>query len=192
MKKIILFVLMLTILLNIEKVNASFCCEDPQTGQEKCFSGGQCCNESWYFSCFHFDMWVEPTRGIFTVGKQTNVNLYIHNLCPYPDNYNLTFNITSGNPALIKVDIMGFDYIQDVGPGEIRMVYPSITMLESSATGQVFFNATSEGNSTVQKNATLTVLPSESPVSLPEFDIIGLVFIVLLVGIIYFLNRSEN
>jgi len=129
---------------------------------------------------------------MFTVGRKTNVNLYIHNLGLYPDNYNLTYNITSGNSALIKVDIAGFDYVKDVGPKEIRVVYPAITILESGATGNIFFNATSEGDNRKQNNATLTILPSDFPLSLPEFDFFSLFVIVVLSGIIYVYNKMRS
>lgn len=180
-------------LLNTGVVKAAFCCKDPDTGQDKCFSDGQCCDGTYDpFTCFKFEMWVEPKNAILTVGKRTNVNLYIHSLCPYPDNYNLTYNITSPNPALIQVDLNGFDYIKDVGRREIRVVYPSITILASGVTGtKIFFNATSEGNNTVQRNATLTLISSDLPLSLPEFDSLALLVIVFLVGIIYFVIRAK-
>ena len=173
------------------------CCQEHPGGAEKCFTQGLCCgygDEQFWdpVSCFKFDMWVEPRSTMFTVGRKTNVNLYIHNLGIYPDNYNLTYNITSGNSALIKVDIAGFDYVKDVGPKEIRVVYPAITILESGATGNIFFNATSEGDNRKQNNATLTILPSDFPLSLPEFDFFSLFVIVVLSGIIYVYNKMRS
>ena len=190
MKKIILLILISIFLLNIGLVEAAFCCIDPETGQEKCFSEGQCCFDVWYPGCFWFDMWVEPSSTMFTVGKKTNVNLYIHDVCPYPDNYDLSYNIISPNPNLIKVDITGFEYIKDVNPNEIRVVYPGITILEASATGKILFNATSEGNSTIQNNATLTIYQSEFPMSLPEFEFSGIVLIVALTMVIFYLFKK--
>jgi hypothetical protein len=129
-------------------------------------------------------MWVEPRSAMFTVGKKTFVNLYIHNLCPYPDNFNLTY--INGNPNLIKVDITGFEHINDFNPKEIRVVYPSITLLEAHAIGTITFNATSEGNNTIQRNANLTVLSSDFPMSLPEFNSLSILGIIFLIGIVYF------
>jgi len=91
---------------------------------------------------------------------------------------------------LIKVDITGFEYIKDVNPNEIRVVYPGITILEASATGKILFNATSEGNSTIQNNATLTIYQSEFPMSLPEFEFSGIVLIVALTMVIFYLFKK--
>jgi len=191
MKKIILIVLLTTLLLIIGEVYSVFCCEDPETGQKKCYSTGQCCDDLWFPVCFWFDVWVEPKSRMFTVGESTTVNLYIHNVCPYPDNYDVTYEITAGNPNLIKVDLTGFEYVEDVGPKEIRVIYPRITILEKSATGSILFNATSEGNNTVYNNATLTVLQGDLPVSLPEFDYMGLFVIIFLIGILYFIYKKN-
>ena len=191
MKKIILIVLLTTLLLIIGEVYSVFCCEDPETGQKKCYSTGQCCDDLWVPVCFWFDVWVEPTSRMFTVGESTTVNLYIHNVCPYPDNYDVTYDIIVGNPNLIKVDLTGFECVEDVGPKEIRVIYPRITILEKSATGSILFNATSEGNNTVYNNATLTVLQGDLPVSLPEFDYMGLFVIIFLIGILYFIYKKN-
>ena len=184
MKKIILLTLITILLLNIGEVQSAFCCKEEETSQKKCYSEGQCCDGIWYPACFWFDIWVEPRSMMFTVGKRTTVNLYIRNLCPYPDNYNLSYNITAPNSELIKVDLTGFEYVKDVGSEEIRVVYPRIIILEASASGDIIFNVTSEGNSTIQKNATLTVLPSDSPQSLPEFGFSGMVVMIILAVVV--------
>jgi len=205
MKKIVFFMISL-FLVSFNLINFVYadctreipcCCQEYPGGEKKCFTEGICCyigdpREFWNpVSCFDFMVWVEPTRSMFTVGKKTAVNLYIHNL-GYTDNYHITRNVTSDNPHLIQVDLTGVTPVYGIAFDETRIVYPRITVLESHTTGQVLFNVTSESNPGVFRNATLTVIESELTMSLPEFEIFGLFVIILLAGAIFYLYKKTN
>lgn len=175
------------------------CCQEYPGGDDKCFTDGFCClfGEEQYWnpnSCYDFKFWVEPKQVMFTVGRKTTVNLYIQNTGGYADNYNITYekyDVNPPNPSLIQVDMSDISPVNDVARGEIRRVYPMITVLEISTTGKVFFNATSQTDKNIYRNTTLTVLPSEFAASLPEFDFFGLTGLVILAGFVYYKKRKK-
>jgi len=134
-------------------------------------------------SCFKFNFWVEPKVSMFTVGIETPINLYIQNIGAYADDYVITAN--SSNPFLFRVDMSGASSVSNVDIGVIRRVYPTITVMATGVSGWVFFNATSQGNKNITRNATLTILESNLPMSLPEFNFLGIVVIIILAGIVY-------
>jgi len=173
------------------------CCQEYPGGEKKCFTEGICCYEGietkefWNpESCQHFKVWVEPERGMFTVGSKNRINLYIKNL-GYADNYYVTYNVSAENPFLIQVDMTGASPVYGVAFEETRIVYPRITVLESHTSGEVFFNVTSEGSGmNISRNATLTIIESDLPLSLPEFDFFGLIGIIFLASFLYYKKRE--
>jgi hypothetical protein len=144
-------------------------------------------NEYWADSCYNFKTWVEPGSMMFTVGQETPINLYIQNLAAYPDNFDITYKILPpANPNLIQVDISGITPVLNVNQmGGIVIIKPRITVLEQHATGTVLFNVTSQGDRDMYKNATLRILQSDLPISLPEFNNLGLITMFILVCTIY-------
>lgn len=204
--KIIIFlnILLITFILTIGSVLSACtpanpcCCQEYRGGEYKCFASGVCCLEGveqyWDpVSCFDFKFWVEPERSMFTVGSETRINLYIKNTGAFADNYNITHNITEGNPSLIIVDMFGVSPVNGVARGEIRVVYPRIILSEAHAWGKVFFNATSQGDQNIYRNATLTILPSSDlPVSLPEFGFQGMVLMMILSVVVYLIIKKQN
>lgn len=206
MKKILFFMVgLLLFYLNLINLVSSACtrenpccCQEFPYGEKKCFTEGTCCyiegyGEFWnQESCFNFKVWVEPVRGMFTVGSKTRINLYIKNL-GYTDNYYITYNITATNPYLIQVDMSGVTPVYGIAFDETRIVYPGVTVLESHTTGEVFFNVTSEGSGmNIYRNATLTIIESDLPLSLPEFDFFGLIGIIFLASAVFYLFTRND
>jgi len=185
MKKIILSVV--TILFLLSSAYASFCCKDPETSQDKCWNIGQCCGGFWYTSCYDFDIRTQSSRS-FVVGRQTPVVVYIENTGSYTDSYTLTG--LSDNP-LILIDMSGAGQVSDLGSGEIKKVYPRITVLSNTAIGTVTFTATSISTGT-QKSAILNILESDNYLSLPEFSLLGIVTLMMSIWVVYFLNRKQR
>ncbi len=186
MKKMV-FALIFSLFL-IRGINAGFCCKDPNTGQEKCWDYGECCNGFWYISCHDFTISVSGPN-VFRVGQKTPVTVYIENTGAYSDSYTLTYEVRDCNPDLVQVDMTGADQITNLGPGEIGKVYPRITVLASTVTGTVRFNATSTKPET--KYDDLLILESDVYLSLPEFSGIYFIQLSLLIGIIYFLKTRN-
>lgn len=149
------------------------CCKAPECSPE---------------DCHRFKFWVEPKSSMFTVGRETSINLYVQNIGFYGDDYVITAN--SSNPPLFQVDMSGASSVNDVNVGEIRRVYPTITVMATGVAGQIFFNATSQGNQNITRNATLSIIESELPMSLPEFNFLGMVMIIILTGIIYYFFKQ--
>lgn len=163
------------------------CCAD------KCYTSGVCCridqpDEYWAESCYRFKVWVEPESASFVVGHKTPINLYIENTGDYTDNYRITYNIS--NPNLALVDITGISEVKNVGPDEIRKINPRITVLSSLLQGNVYFNVTSDSG--FINYARLDIRESELPLSLPEFGFFGLIIMIIMAGIVYFLIKKKH
>lgn len=145
-------------------------------------------------SCYDFKFWAEPEYAMFTLGVPTRVNVYLENTGDCQDDYNISYEIGGDNPELIKISMPEPHYnnnsetteIKDVDPHETRMIQPRISVLMFE-TWEVNFTATSQSIPTLQKNVTLTVLEG-LPVSLPEFDFVG-ILAIMLVGVVYFSKR---
>ena len=184
MKRIIIVILFSLLLINI--TYASYCCQDPDTYQDKCYSDddGECCGGIWYSSCYDFEIEVSGTN-IFTIGQKTPVTIYIENTGAYSDT--LTISALSSNPSIILVDMTGADIVT-VHPGQTKKVYPRITVLAPNP-GSVTFTADSPQAGS--KFAVLTILESDSYYSLPEFSNWWFASLILLVGIIYFISRQR-
>jgi len=162
-----------------------FCCDD------KCYNSGICCqmgtSEEYWSStgCYRFKTWVKPEKMMFTLGSKTQITLYIENMGSYTDIYDVTYKIDSSNPELIKVDLTGASTTGNMAHGEIKKLHPRITVLSTDANGDVNFNVTSRGDPSLSQIATLHIIQSDYPVSLPEFSLLGLIEILVLVVIIY-------
>ena len=167
------------------------CCKEFPYGDKKCFTSGVCCyvgdpREFWNDeSCFNFGVWLEPERGMFTVGSETAIKLYIKNL-GYDDNYTVNYNVSGESPHLIQVNMNGVTPVNNVVFDETRMVYPGIKVLESHITGNVLFNVTSVSYDNQSRNVTLIVLESDYPLSLPESNVFGLMILIFLAGFLYY------
>ena len=179
-------------------VMSIFCCQTaPKSNEFKCYTSGVCCrkgkeDEYWdSVGCFDFDIWVEPSSMKFTAGKKTTVNLYVKNLGSYDDNYTIDYNISSGNQALIQVDMSYVSPTGIVDAGTTKTLYPKVTILSSETSGKIMFNATSQGKPEIKGNTTLNV-QSGLPVSLPEFNSSVFLGMMILTGIIYFFFKSNH
>ena len=182
---ILSFILFIDIVFSACSRTTPCCCED------RCWIEGVCCkkglpNEYWHDTgCYDFEVWVEPNRMRFMIGKNTPINLYIKNIEEYTDRYDVTYEIKdTANPALIEVDIIGITPTDYVGP-ETKKLQPRITVLSSKATGKVFFNLTSYGDPSVVRNASLIIISSEFPISLIEFNYSWFLVLIILAGMLY-------
>ena len=163
----------------------AFCCEN--AGQWKCYTTGECCGGDWYESCNDFEIYTSGARA-FRIGQKTHIILYIKNTGAYEDTYTLT--AISNDPTLILVDMTGATNAT-VSPSEIRKLFPRITVLSNTATGNVIFTAESSNGD--KESTTLVVLESGDYLSLPEFSIFGLVQLFFIAGIVYyFLTRKQK
>jgi hypothetical protein len=177
---------------------AGCCCNSTVLNQKKCYTSGECCrmdmsDEYWNETgCRDFNVWVEPRKIMLTLGTKTPVILYIDNFGSYTDAYNVNYEIIPVGSNSINVDLTGSiptGNTGNVAGGETKKLYPLITVFTALNTWDVTFNVSSIGDPTMYRTAKLSVLQSEYPLSLPDFSIFGLIEIVVLVGIIYLVNR---
>jgi len=189
MKKILFIPLMF--LLIISSANAAFCCRDSSTGQYKCWETGQCCFIGTRFEYWtsgecepvecNFKVWVEGPN-LFTIGQKTKINLYIENMGPFPDSYTIDYDAES---PVVDVELLETD-VNNVTVDEIRTINPSILLLESHPEpNNVNFTIRSKFCPDEEKSAILYI-ESGLPISLPEFNFIGLLFIISLAGLIFY------
>jgi hypothetical protein len=165
----------------------AFCCGP--SGQRKCYSTGICCltgdDQYWNpVSCRAFNVWVRPNKLMFTLATKTPVALYIENKGAYTDNYIVNFDKFPKNPSVI-VDLTGVTPTGTVAPGEIKKVFPRISVLATITSGEVVFMVNSTQDPALQVNASLNIIESDYPVSLPEFNLFGLIEILFLAGFVY-------
>jgi hypothetical protein len=199
MKRLFLFFVILLFSFNsIDLVVSVFCCQTtPGSGEYRCYNSGICCrkgksDEYWdNVGCFDFNFWVEPSSMTFTIGKKTKVNLYIKNTGSYDDNYTIDYIIVGVNPALIQVDMSYVTPTGIVDSGTIKTLYPTITVLSSEVSGSIVFNATSQGKPTLYENTTLAVRGG-LPLSLPEFDFLNTLWLIILAGVVYYFYESKH
>ena len=192
MKRII-FSMFLSLIFIIGSVNA-FCAKDPATDQWKCYATGCKVGDYWHSDFYDFSVWVEGSR-IFRIGEPTRINLYIRNEGCNSDKYTITHSILDSVlvdfPSPFVTDTISSTGGTTPGTGETRSYYPEITVLSSSP-AQVTFTATSQGNSSLQKTATLEILESDYYLSLPEFNVLGFFGMIILAGVIFGLFKSKR
>ncbi|MDI6826813.1 MAG: hypothetical protein QMD36_06590 [Candidatus Aenigmarchaeota archaeon] len=192
MKKIMYFLFAFSIIsFNLMSlVISAFCCGPP--GQRRCYASGVCClqgtaDEYWHpVSCRDFNVWVRPERMMFTLAAKTPVNLYVENKGAYTDSYIVDYEKIPNDPNII-VDLAGVTPTGSIAPGEIKKLYPRIAVLSTITSADVIFIVNSTQEPTLQKSATLHIIESDYPVSLSELNLLGLIEILVLVGVIYFL-----
>jgi len=199
MKKTIIIVFLIFTFLYLSNVESQveqpapagvFCCYDSINLQDKCWSTGECCNGVWYPSCYDFKIWLEPSRAYFVTGKKTPINLYIENTGFYTDNYEISYTIS--DPTYVLVDISGISPVRNVGPEEVRLVQPRITVLSANLPGTIDVDFTVTADSGSSKTKTLEIIESQVPISLPEFGFFGMVGMIILSGIVYFLIKRKH
>jgi hypothetical protein len=177
--------------------SAGCCCNSTIPSQKKCYTSGACCkigtsDEYWdSVGCYNFNAWVQPNRIMLTLGTKTPVILYVDNTGGYTDTYDVNYRITSGNPSLIVVELTGVTPTGSVASGEIKMLYPRMTVLSTGNSWDVTFNVTSRVDPSIYKNTTLTILEGDYPLSLPEFGIFGIIEMLILVVTIYIIKRTR-
>lgn len=205
-RELFFVIILLFFLISVSLVSSTFCCQTAKGSEEfKCYDSGICCKintydehgvlmEYWHqIGCFDFRTWIEPSNMIFTVGKNTPINLYVNNLEEYSDRYNISYSIESSNPALISVDMSAVTPTDSVGPDQITELHPIIAVLSAKVSGKVWFNITSWGDTSVYKNTSLTILSSDMPVSLPEFNnSLFLMTVIILTGLTYYFSKLKN
>ena len=201
MKKLIYFLIVfLMMFFNLIQLVISSCtpccCQTASgSGQYRCYNSGICCRigtaqEYWDpVSCYRFTAWLEPHRAAFVVGQKTPINLYIENTGDYTDSYEITYS--TSDPNLVLVDVSYISSVKNVGPGEVRLVQPRITVISAILQGTVDFIINSDSGLPPQ-SVTLTILESELPMSLPEFGLYGMSGMIILAGIIYFLIKWKH
>ncbi len=173
------------------------CCQTALGEQKRCWGTGVCCNkgtelEYWSpNSCYNFTMWTSVSQ-VFRVGQKTHIALYLQNTGGYVDSYDIDYELLDcENPSLVILDTSGISPITNVYPNEKRVVYPRITILATNVYGVINFTGISQGDNTIQRSATLTILQSDYPVSLPEFEN-QLILLILISSSIVIIFHSKN
>lgn len=187
------------LLLNLEASNgANICCKiSPEPdAQKRCFSTGICCRkgstkeEYWSEkSCFDFSIWTSGSRS-FRVGQKTPIFLYLENNGSYIDSYDINYTIEPANTVVIKLDMSGVSPVIDAEPNVPKRLQPQITVLSTTANGIITFNATSRGDNSIKRNATFKVMESDFSFSLPDFNALLMIQVMIFTGLIYIIDKK--
>lgn len=186
MKKIIILFLLF---LSFDSV-FSFCCKDPLTGQDKCYSTGMCCDGYWYPHCYNFELDVRGPPA-FRIGQKTVLLLYVKNTGTYSDSYDISYHLTSVNPSLILVDMEGASEATNVDPGEIVTLYPKITILSSLASGTLTFKGVSRSMPTLERTTDFLINEASGYLSLPEFSVFWTLQLMILAIVLFLISKNK-
>lgn len=132
-----------------------------------------------------FRFWVEGPSS-FDVGEKIPITLYVQNLIGETTDYTIESKINSEKYHLIQVELDEPYIIEDVDKKEIRTGTASIIIFASDVEGTIRFTATSSvtGGSNWDD---ITIGGSEMTISLPEFNFIGILILISLSSLIYFI-----
>jgi len=136
---------------------------------------------------YDFKIWVEgPQR--FTIGRSEIVNIYILNNGTKNDSYTISFT----KEALYGVDDV--DHLIDVSipsnkitlvePNETGTTFATVTLLGPITSGSVTFNATSDSDPSIKRVAEPLEILTGYPINLPEFELTGLILLLILATLI--------
>lgn len=192
---IFLFIILINHVLALCTSQDPCCCQTyPESGQKRCYNSGVCCDvgspdEFWDpETCYNFNLTVSRPK-VFRVGQETPITLYLKNTGAYTDNYYLSNTTSSPNPQLIILEF-SVDEVSDVAPGETRLLNPKITCLSATATGDINFTARSESYPLRERSALFSIIECGLPLSLPEFNDILILAIILSSTLIYYFKKK--
>ena len=135
---------------------------------------------------YDFETWVEGPD-LFTIGRPETVNIYVQNLGD-EDSYTISYTkeafVVGGTDHVDHLIDVRFpsNRIESVKSNGIGDTFATITSLGPFRNGKVIFTITSE-SSPVSHDVTLEITQG-LPVNLPEFELIGLVQILILACLI--------
>jgi len=164
-----------------------------------CYNGAiQNSSDKVYFTfvepIYAFNSWAEGP-GLYTIGRMELANIYVRNTGNIIDSYNITGVIKTAKkgfdsvPQLIEVSIPS-NIISSVNNGTVGNTFASITLKGQVDQGNVTFiiNSSTTGDSSI---ATISIVGG-SPVALPEFELIGIIQIIIIGSIIFVLFHFKK
>jgi len=129
---------------------------------------------------YNFTAWAEGPS-LYTTGRPETVSIYVKNLGSVEDSYIIT-PISSSH--LIDVSIPS-NRIVSLEPGKVGSVFGTITLLGIIETGSVWFNVTPESYPSVYSLTAPIEIRVGYPVSLPEFELLGSIQIIILAASLF-------
>jgi hypothetical protein len=133
---------------------------------------------------YDFRTWADESR-LFTIGRPEITNIYVQNLGTNNDSYIISYKkeayLKNLAPAshLLYVS-MPSNRIHSVSPGMTGNTFATINLLGPIARGNITFNVTSENSPSLYKEGTISI-SAGFPISLPEFELIGFLQLLVLV-----------
>lgn len=144
---------------------------------------------------YDFDFWAESPY-LFTIGTPTKVNLYLKNIGTKSDTYTIAISSKEAKkeipgedfPELIQVSLES-DRIGPVSTNGIGDSFSTVTVVGPVVIGNITFKATSISNPSIYKEDGIQV-KSEYATSLPEFNLIAMMGLMILASFVYFFKRQ--
>ena len=136
---------------------------------------------------YDFKIWASGPQ-LFTIGREEMVNVYILNNGTETDSYTIDFT----KQAMYGLDdvshlldvSMPSDKINLVKPNKTGNTFATITLMGPITSGSITFNASSDSDPSVKREAIPINVLSGTPISLPEFGLMGLILLILISSLI--------
>jgi hypothetical protein len=138
----------------------------------------------------NFEVWAER-GGSFTIGKPEKIIIYIKNNDIVEDSYAITFIKTARYQNNDVSELLSFtlssNKILKVQPNETKTTVGTLIILGPVADGSITITATNKANQ--QKQFTLSKIKADYPQSLSEFNVLVLIFIILIAS--FYLTKNK-
>jgi len=137
----------------------------------------------------NFELWVEAPP-IFTIAKTESVNVYIKNTGAIDNNYTVTYtaDATIGS-HLINV-YMPIIRTKTLKRGDVSSILARVTILGPVTGGWVQFTVTPDSGA--PDTSPQILLITGSPINLPEFELIGLIQLLILASLLLIISYSSH
>lgn len=141
-----------------------------------------------------FQVWSERT-GIFTIGKPSQINIYVKNTGVTIDSYSITitrkeaYYLTSPVHHLLSVEIPS-NRIEFIGSNDVGDTFATLKILGPITNGLVEFNVTSDSDG--WSTTSIQITGAGTMISFPEFKLIGLIQILILASLILIVSNPSH
>lgn len=135
---------------------------------------------------YNFEVWAEGS-GFFTTGTPQIVNIYVRNTGNVEDSYNISYNKSVTFPPadnLVQINLPSYN-INLVKPGRVGNTFATVTLLGPVTSAEIWFNVNSTGNQSSKETKRIPI-KSDYPISLPEFQLIGFLLLLIIPALVIF------
>ena len=137
-----------------------------------------------------YEVWVKAPP-IFTLVRTESVNVYIKNLGASDNNYNVTY-ATSASSGLHLINVyMPINRTKTIRPGDVGNILARVTLLGPIISGSITFTVEPDSGNPPSIDKSINLLTG-SVLNLPEFELIGLIQLLILTSLLLVVSYSSR